>query len=82
MTETFKSGQWRICSLCLSSIKPKDRACYLYDEVACMDCLTAEEEKATAEHTRLSEELDAQYEALAIANREEANEDQPEAPEH
>lgn len=59
VTETFKSGQWRICSLCLGSIKPKDRACFLFDEIACMACLTAEEEKAVAEHSQLSEELDS-----------------------
>lgn len=78
MTETFKSGQWRICALCLGSIKPKDRATYIHDEVACMDCLTAEEEKALQEHTELSQELESKeqemmlaYEALRISNEEE-----------
>lgn len=49
MSDTFKSGQWRICAQCLGSIKPKDRAAYVYDEVACMDCLTAAEEAASGE---------------------------------
>lgn len=71
MSDTFKSGQWRICSLCLNSIKPKDRACYLYDEVACMDCLTISEQQAADEHSKLSQELDEGYEALRVANEEE-----------
>jgi hypothetical protein len=58
MTDTFKSGQWRICSGCLASIKPRDRACYLYDEVHCMDCLTESEEKAVNELTKLSQEME------------------------
>lgn len=78
MSETFKSGQWRICALCLGTIRPKDRATYIDDEIACMDCLTAEEEKALREHSELSEELAmkeeemmAAYEALHISNEEE-----------
>jgi hypothetical protein len=53
MTDTFKSGQWRICATCLGTIKPRDRACYLYDEIACMDCLTADEEKAVEKLSEL-----------------------------
>lgn len=64
MSETFKSGQWRICAHCLGTIAPKDRATYIDDEVACMDCLTAQEERALAEHTQLSEELDSDKKEL------------------
>lgn len=44
MTDTFKSGQWRVCAGCIASIAPKDRVCVLYDEIHCMTCLTADEE--------------------------------------
>jgi hypothetical protein len=78
MSDTFKSGQWRICAHCLGTIQPKDRATYIADEIACMECLTAEEERALAEHSELSQELDmkeselmAAYEALRISNQEE-----------
>lgn len=46
MTDTFKSGQWRICSGCLIAIRPKDRVCILYDEIHCMDCLSDDESDA------------------------------------
>lgn len=44
MTETFKSGQRRICAGCLAAIEPRDRVCVLYDEIHCMGCLTDSEE--------------------------------------
>lgn len=46
MIETFKSGQWRICSGCLASIAPRDRVAVIYDEPHCMACLTSHEEGA------------------------------------
>lgn len=36
--ETFKSGEWRICAICTSTIKPKDKVGYVWDEVACAEC--------------------------------------------
>lgn len=52
MTDTFKSGQWRVCAGCIASIAPKDRVCVLYDEIHCMACLTADEEKAADDLSR------------------------------
>lgn len=34
----FKSGQLRICSLCLGDIKRDDTCTYVDDEIACMRC--------------------------------------------
>lgn len=56
MSETFKSGQWRICAECLASIKPKDRVTVLYDEIVCMDCLTANEEEMSIPDITLPEQ--------------------------
>jgi len=44
VTDTFKSGQRRICAGCLAHIEPRDRVCVLYDEIHCMKCLTDDEE--------------------------------------
>lgn len=67
MSETFKSGQWRICALCLGSIKPNDRATYISDEIACMACLASDETiLATKER-----EMMLAYEALRVSNDEE-----------
>lgn len=52
MTDTFKSGQWRVCAGCIASIAPKDRVCVLYDEIHCMACLTADEEKSADDLSR------------------------------
>lgn len=52
MTDTFKSGQRRICAGCLAHIEPRDRVCVLYDEIHCMTCLTADEDDAADDLSR------------------------------
>lgn len=34
----FKSGQARICALCLGDINPKEQCGYVFDEIACTEC--------------------------------------------
>lgn len=36
--ETFKSGEWRICAICTSTIRPKDKIGFVWEEVACLEC--------------------------------------------